>query len=76
MKIMSTAQQAIIRQTEKLAASAERVARVGDTEGSGKDVDLAAEAVVRIEATAATKANLAVIKNEDERLGALLDILS
>jgi len=76
MKIMNIANQAIQRQTERLAQSAKRIAAVGDVNGKGKDVDIAQEAVLRIEAKAITKANLTVIKNEDERLGYLLDILS
>lgn len=73
MKIMGIASAAIAQQTQRLEASAERVARAGDTSPNAKEVDLAKEAVERIEASALTTANLKVIKAEDERLGTLLD---
>jgi len=42
----------------------------------GGDVDLAAESVAWIEAGAAFKANVAVIRTADQMTGALLDILA
>ena len=75
MKILDTASAAISRMTERLAESAARVAKVGDPE-AGADVDLAEEAVNRIDAERAIEANLAVIKEEDERTKHLLDIIA
>jgi hypothetical protein len=76
MKILDTANAAIMRQTSLLAESAARVAKVGDPEAGGADVDLPAEAVNRIDAERAIEANLAVIKEEDERTKHLLDIIA
>jgi hypothetical protein len=77
MRIMSVAVSAIQHQSNRLAASAERVAGVGKETAAGEtSTDLVDEAAVRLEAGALTEANLAVIKSEDERLGHLLDILA
>ena len=77
MRIMETAANGIMHQTRRLEASAARTATAGREPAAGeKPVDLAAEAVERIDASAQTSANLAVIKSEDERLGNLLDILA
>ena len=77
MRIMSTAAAAVLRQTGRLEASAARVAKLGNKPVNGeKAPDIVNEAVLRIEAGASVKANLSVIKSEDERLNALLDILA
>jgi hypothetical protein len=77
MHIMNTAVRAIAHQTDRLEASAARLARLGATTRRGETPpDIAKEAVVRIEAGAATEASIAVIRSEDERLGHLLDILA
>jgi flagellar basal body rod protein FlgC len=74
MKIMSVAAAGMAQQTRRLEQSAERVAQLGDPKKEpGQEVDLAREAVERIEASALTTANLKVIQAEDERLGTLLD---
>lgn len=74
MKIMSIAAAGMAQQTRRLEQSAERVAQFGQTQTQpGQEVDLAREAVERIEASALTTANLKVIRAEDERLGTLLD---
>jgi hypothetical protein len=75
MEILSIASDAIMRQSERLAASAERVAKMGDGE-SGADVDLAEEAASRVEANAAVEANLKVIAEENERTKHLLDVIA
>ena len=77
MRIMGIAAGAIQQQSVRLEQSAQRVAKAGTApiEKDGEPVDLAREAVERIDAGAMTEANLAVIKSEDERLGHLLDIL-
>ena len=77
MQILGVATSAILHQTSRLEASAERVAKLGSDVAAGEEpTDLATEAAVRIEAGALTEANLAVIKNEDERLGYLLDMFA
>ena len=77
MRIMETAANAVLQQSRRLEASATRTATAGRPPAAGeKEVDIAAEAVERIDASALTSANLSVIKSEDERLGQLLDILA
>ncbi|MCU0665443.1 MAG: flagellar hook protein FlgE [Myxococcota bacterium] len=74
MSIMSIAASGIAQQGQRLERSAQRVARAGDPSPEpGQEVDLAKEAVERIEASALTTANLKVIKAEDERLGTLIN---
>jgi len=75
MQILNVASAAIMKQSSVLAASAERVAAVGDSE-KGADVDLAEETAIRVESEAAIEANLAVIKEEDERTRHLLDVIA
>ena len=76
MKIYDTATSAIMRQTQRMEQSAKNVSKLGDVHGEGANVDLAREAVTRIEATNLTKANVAVIKAEDERTKSILDIIA
>jgi len=76
MKIYDTATSAIMRQTQRMEQSARNVSKLGDVNGEGAKVDLAREAVTRIEATNITKANVSVIKAEDERTRAILDIFA
>jgi flagellar basal body rod protein FlgC len=77
MNIMETASAAVGQQTKRMEASAARVASMGKETEKGEDVvDLAKEAAIRIEASAATSANLAVIKSEDERLQHMLDLFA
>jgi flagellar basal body rod protein FlgC len=76
MKIYDTATSAIMRQTQRMEQSARNVSKLGDMKGEGARVDLAREAVTRIEATNITKANVSVIKAEDERTRAILDIFA
>jgi flagellar basal body rod protein FlgC len=77
MQITGIAAAAIEQQTKRLEASAARVASIGTEPKEGeKPVDIAEEAVVRIDASAATTANLAVIKSEDERMKSILDIIA
>lgn len=77
MRIMGIASNAVEVQSKRLEDSAARVASMGkETKAGEKAVDIAAEAVVRIDASALTSANLAVIKSEDERMKHLLDILA
>jgi flagellar basal body rod protein FlgC len=76
MKIYDTATSAIMRQTQRMEQSAKNVSKLGDVQGEGAKVDLAKEAVTRIEATNITKANVSVIKAEDERTQAILDIFA
>lgn len=76
MKILDTASQAIMQQTRRMEQSAKNVLKAGDINGEGAKVDLAKEAVTRVEATNLTKANVNVIKAEDERTQTLLDIFA
>ena len=77
MRVMGIASAAIQHQTRRLEASAERLNKVSVPPKDGEEPpDIAKEATVRIEAGALTKANLAVIKSEDERLKHLLDVLA
>jgi flagellar basal body rod protein FlgC len=76
MKIYDTATSAIMRQTQRMEQSAKNVSKLGDVQGEGAKVDLAKEAVTRIEATNITKANVSVIKAEDERTQTILDIFA
>ena len=78
MSISSIALGAITEQSARLAQSAASVSRIGATteEGNAPQPDLANEAVVRIEANAAIRANINVIREEDERLGYLIDTLA
>lgn len=77
MRIMGIASSAVQYQSNRLEASAGRVASMGKELKDGeKPVDIAEEAVVRMDASALTSANLAVIKSEDERMKHLLDILA
>ena len=77
MRIVNVATQAIQHQSKRLEASASRIAKLGKETASGEaPPDIAREAAVRIEAGAATTANITVIKSEDERIGHLLDMLA
>ena len=77
MRIANIATQAIENQSKRLEESAARLAKLGQKPRKGEaPPDIAKEAAVRIEACAATEANIAVLKSEDERLGHLLDILA
>ena len=77
MRIMSIATQAIEQQSRKLEDSAARLAKLCKKPKAGEEPpDIAKEAVVRIEAGAATEANIAVIRSEDERIEHLLDALA
>ena len=77
MSVMGIASSAITQQTQRLEASAERLNKVNIEPKPGEpETDIAKEAAIRIEASALTKANLAVIKSEDERLNHLLDVLA
>lgn len=68
MDPISTARYGMMAATQRLAASASRVARMA---GEG-EVDYASEAVARIEAKQAFKANVAVIKVADQMWDSLL----
>lgn len=77
MGIMGIAAAGIEQQTKRLEASAEKVASMSKETKEGEPaLDLAKETAVRIEASAATSANLAVIKSEDERLQHMLDLFA
>ncbi len=77
MHIFGTASAAIAHQSRRLEASAERLTQISPNPQEGNPPpDIAKEAAVRIEASALSKANIAVIKSEDERINALLDILA
>ncbi|MBN2527973.1 MAG: hypothetical protein JXR76_16405 [Deltaproteobacteria bacterium] len=76
MKVFDTATAAIMQQTQRMAQSAKNISKLGDPKGEGANVDLAKEAVTRIEATHITKAEISVIKAEDERMKSLLDIIA
>ncbi len=74
MRIVDIATRAINQQYQKLSGSAARVARLNSSLEKGEEpVDLVKETATRIEADAAVRANLAVLKEEDERLKHLLD---
>ena len=77
MRIMGIAASAIAYQSKRLEASAARVASMGkETEKGEKTVDIVEESVNRIDASAITSANLAVVKSEDERLRSVLDLFA
>ncbi|MCP4676494.1 MAG: hypothetical protein GY854_13470 [Deltaproteobacteria bacterium] len=77
MRILDIATRAINEQYHKLSDSAARVAKLNSpTEEGAEPVDLVKETATRIEADAAVRANLAVMKEEDERLKHLLDIMA
>ena len=77
MRIIDVATQAISQQYEKLSDSAARVAKLNSRLEEGEEpVDLVKETATRIEADASVRANLAVIKEENERLRHLLDIIA
>ena len=65
-----------MQQTRRMEQSAKNVAKLADPQGEGKNVDLAREAVTRIEAINITKADISVIKAEDERTKSILDIIA
>ena len=69
MSAFAIAASGIADATARFAASAERTARAPLD-------DLAGEAVERIEAEVALKANIAVLKTADRMTGDLLDILA
>lgn len=69
MSAFAIAASGIADATARFAASAERTARA-------PLADLAGEAVERIEAEVALKANIAVLKTADRMTGDLLDILA
>ncbi len=74
MQIFSVATRAIGNQFVKLRDSAARVAKINGPKNEGEQLpDIVKETAVRIQAEGATRANLAVIKSEDERLKHLLD---
>ncbi len=73
MRVLSTAVAAIQRAQSQVADSAARVARAGRPDSQ---VDLAHEAVTQSQATAAVKANAAVIKTSEELSESLVDILA
>ncbi len=74
---ISTAMNGMMRQMDRLAESANRVAQVNTPNEQGaKPVSLVEETVTQIEADAAVRANLNVIRNEDERLAHLIDTLA
>ena len=76
MQILNVAARAIGDQFSRLKDSAARVAKIGTKPEQGKEpTDIVKETAIRIEAGAATEANLAVLKSEDERLGHLLDTI-
>ncbi|MDJ0764893.1 MAG: hypothetical protein QNJ97_18065 [Myxococcota bacterium] len=77
MRVFSIATQAIETQFAKLRDSAARVAKISGPHKDGvPQTDIAAETALRIEAGAATRANIAVIKSEDEALRHLIDIIA
>jgi flagellar hook protein FlgE len=69
MQAFAIAAAGVAHATERFAASAARTAR-------DPLADLAGEAVERIGAETALKANVAVLKTADEMAGTLLDILA
>jgi flagellar basal body rod protein FlgC len=72
MTAIATAASGLQAAVSRLNASADRTARMG----LSQDVDPVHESVERIEAGAAFKANVAVIRTADQMTGALLDILA
>jgi flagellar basal body rod protein FlgC len=72
MTAIATAASGLQAAVSRLNASADRTARMG----LSQDVDPVYESVERIEAGAAFKANVAVIRTADQMTGALLDILA
>ena len=70
MDPISTARYGMMAATQRLGASANRIAGVAGDEG----IDYASEAVEQIEAKQAFKANVAVIKVADQMWDALLDL--
>ncbi len=75
MTIIHTAANAIHHQFSRLADSAARTASLGRVthDEDYTPPDLAEEVAIRTEADAAVRANLSVIRAEDDRLGQLLD---
>jgi flagellar hook protein FlgE len=70
MDPISTARYGMMAATQRLAASASRVAGMaGDS-----SVDYASEVVAQIEAKQSFKANVSVIKVADEMMQSLLDL--
>ena len=80
MEAISTALSGLTTQSQRLADSAERIARLGGRAETsqaperGADVNLAEEVVTQIEAKTAFRANVEVIRTADEMLGTLLDV--
>jgi flagellar basal body rod protein FlgC len=74
MTAITTAASGLQAAVSRLNASAARTARMGLSLGG--DIDPVRESVERIEAGAAFKANIAVIRTADQMTGALLDILA
>jgi len=72
MDPISTARYGMMAATQRLNASASRVA--GDAMTGENGVDYAAEAVTQIEAKQSFKAGVAVIKVADQMMQALLDL--
>lgn len=70
MDPISTARYGMMAATQRLNASASRVAGMAGDGG----VDYASEAVTQIEAKQAFKANASVIKVADQMMQALLDL--
>lgn len=73
MNPIATAQYGLFAAGQRLAASADRVARMGDPNA---DVDLATEVVAQLSAKHEFKANLAVIRTSNEMTDALLNIIA
>ncbi|MCP4599441.1 MAG: hypothetical protein GY847_02710 [Proteobacteria bacterium] len=77
MRISNIAAHAINQQYDRLHNSAARVAKMDGLQKDGKpQVDLVREAAIRIEADAAIRANLSVIKNEDDLVKHLIDTIA
>ena len=75
MRIFDIASQAISEQYARLRQSAANVAKVNGPLKEGETPpDIAKETVKRIEADNAVRANLAVIREEDDRIKHLLDM--
>jgi len=74
MTAIASAASGLQAAVSRLNASADRTARMGLSQDGA--VDPVREAVERIEAGAAFKANVAVIRTADQMTGALLDILA
>ncbi len=77
MRIFSIATRAIGEQYDRLRRSAARTANINSPQKDVKESpDLIREAAVRIEADAAVRANVSVIRSEDERIKHLLDTIA